>query len=51
MRCRLCEIPHRNVGNRANWIEYHVCRTCMQILGYFSYNSNYLLEYWDASEK
>lgn len=51
MRCRLCDIPHKNAGNRSNWIELRLCRICFQIMDLFSYNSNYLTDYWEGYEK
>ncbi len=46
MRCRICEIPHKNTVDRLNWEETQVCRTCYCLLDFFSLNSNYLDNYW-----
>jgi len=46
MRCRICNSPHKNIGSKRNWIEFQLCRVCSQLIEYFSFNSNYLKEYW-----
>ncbi len=48
MRCRLCELPHKNTRSRVNWEENQVCRTCYYFLDYFSLNCNYLENYWSG---
>lgn len=50
MRCKLCEIPHKNRGKSPLWIEFQVCRACSYVLDVFSWNANYLKEYWDLSD-
>ena len=46
MRCKICNIPHKNTNKRELWIENQVCRICGQILDLFSWNGNNLGEYW-----
>jgi len=50
MRCKLCEIPHKNRGKSPLWIEFQVCRACSYVLDVFSWNANYLKEYWNVSD-
>ena len=45
MRCRMCNLTRKNTGNRDNWNESGIYRTCFQFLGTFSLNCNYLKEY------
>jgi len=46
MRCKICDIPHKNTGRHELWIEQRICRICAQILDLFSWNGNYLQECW-----
>ena len=48
MRCKLCNLPHKNTSRHQSWIEYHVCRACYSILDVFSWNSDCLKEYWEG---
>lgn len=47
MRCRICDLHHKNTGKRRIWEEYCVCRICAYVLDIFSLNHNYLREYWN----
>jgi len=47
MRCRICDLPHKNTGNHQNWKEYQVCRNCFFFFEIFGMNSNYLGGYWN----
>jgi len=47
MRCKLCDLPHKNTSRCVSWIENQMCRTCSYVLELFSWNSNYLKEYWE----
>ena len=46
MRCRICELPHKNCNKYVLWIEFQICRICAYFLEIFSWNNNYLDEYW-----
>ena len=46
MRCKICQITHKNTGKYDLWTEYQVCRICGQILDLFTWNGNNLGEYW-----
>jgi len=46
MRCKICQMPHKNTSRHETWIEHQDCRICSYILGIFSWNGNYLKEYW-----
>jgi hypothetical protein len=46
MRCKLCDLPHKNITRHQSWIEHQICRSCSYVLDVFSWNSNYLKEYW-----
>jgi hypothetical protein len=46
MRCRICQIPHKNTSRFQSWEEEQICRICNGICEYFSWNGNYLHEYW-----
>ena len=46
MRCKICELPHKNTSSHKLWLERQVCRPCGNLLEYFSWNSNYLKNYW-----
>ena len=50
MRCKLCETPHKNRGKSPLWLEFQVCRACSYVLDVFSWNANYLKEYWGLSD-
>jgi len=45
MRCKICQIAHKNTGRFESW-EEQVCRYCGIICDYFSWNGNNLHEYW-----
>ena len=49
MRCKICQTSHKNTGRFQSW-EEQVCRfcgsICDSICDYFSWNGNYLYEYW-----
>jgi len=45
MRCKICQIAHKNTSRFQSW-EEQVCRYCGVICDYFSWNGNYLHEYW-----
>jgi len=51
MRCKLCSTPHKNTNRYKSWNESQVCRTCSCVLEFFSWNSNYLHEYWKGGEE
>ena len=46
MRCNLCNSTHKNTSRHSSWLEYQMCRACSYALDIFSWNSNYLKEYW-----
>ncbi len=46
MRCKICNIPHKNTGRHQLWLEQQICRLCGNLCEYFSWNGNYLQEYW-----
>ena len=46
MRCKICSIPHKNTSRFQLWEDVQVCRLCSSICDYFSWNGNYLHEYW-----
>ena len=46
MRCKICELAHKNISRHELWIELQVCRICGNLLDYFSWNGNYMKEYW-----
>jgi len=46
MRCKICEIPHKNTAKFDLWKENQVCRICGQLFDLFSWNGNNLGEYW-----
>jgi len=48
MRCRICNLPRKNFNRHDLWIEHQVCRMCQRLLEYFSWNNNFLKEYWMA---
>lgn len=47
MRCKICDLPHKNIARHQSWIEHQICRSCSYVLDIFSWNSNYLKEYWE----
>lgn len=47
MRCKVCETPHKNIGKSPLWLEFQVCRQCSYLFDIFSWNANYLQEYWE----
>ena len=47
MRCKICQIPHKNTRKYQLWVEQQVCRFCGDLCEFFSWNGNYLHEYWD----
>ena len=46
MRCKICSSPKKNLVRFQIWEDQQVCRTCSGICDYFSWNGNYLHEYW-----
>ena len=46
MRCRICEIVHKNTKRHELWFEKQVCRTCGSLFELFCWNDNRLLNYW-----
>jgi len=46
MRCKICELAHKNTSRYELWLDRRVCRICGNVLDLFSWNSNYLKEYW-----
>jgi len=46
MRCKICEIPHKNTRKYDLWIENQVCRVCGHLMDFFSLNGNNLGHYW-----
>jgi len=48
MRCRICDLVHKNTKRHKSWISYQVCRTCLFLLEIFSWNNNFLKEHWEA---
>ena len=50
MRCKICEIPHKNTKRHGTWEDHQVCRLCTSVCEYFAWNSNYLNEYWRDGE-
>ena len=46
MRCKICEITHKNTAKYDLWLENQMCRGCSQLLDIFSWNGNNLGEYW-----
>jgi hypothetical protein len=49
MRCTFCSLVHKNTTRHQSWIDYQTCRVCYFILDGFSWNSNYLKEYWGSN--
>lgn len=47
MRCKICQVPHKNTKRFQLWEDTQVCRFCSSICDYFSWNGNYLHEYWE----
>ena len=46
MRCKICSSAHKNTARNQLWNEQQVCRFCGEICDYFTWNGNYLHEYW-----
>ena len=46
MRCKICDITHKNTSKYDLWVENQVCRVCGQVLDFFSWNGNNLGDYW-----
>jgi len=46
MRCKICGLPHKNISRHELWIERQVCRICAYLIEIFSWNNNYLQQYW-----
>jgi len=46
MRCRVCDLPHKNTNRHRPWIQNQICRICAYFLDLFSWNGNHLKEYW-----
>jgi len=51
MRCKICDIPHKNTSRYQLWLEMQVCRVCSGLLEFFSWNGNYLDGYWEDVRK
>jgi len=51
MRCKICDLVHKNTGRKKNWLEHQVCRTCSYFLEIFGANCNYLKEYWNGGSE
>jgi len=49
MRCKLCDLSHKNTARHQSWMEYQTCRACYSIMDIFSWNSNYLKDYWEPN--
>lgn len=49
MRCKICQLPHKNTSRHELWAEFQVCRGCSFILEVFSWNGKNLNEYWKYS--
>ncbi len=49
MRCKLCNIAHKNTARHTSWIQFQVCRRCYFFMDIFSWNTNYMQEYWETS--
>ena len=47
MRCKICSLKHKNIKRHESWVQFQVCRICAYFLDLFSWNGNYLKEYWD----
>ena len=45
MRCKICQIPHKNTSRHQSWSEQRSCRVCYNLCEYFSWNGNWLTEY------
>ncbi len=45
MRCKICQLPHKNTSRHELWVEFQVCRECSFILEVFSWNGANLSEY------
>jgi hypothetical protein len=45
MRCKICQIAHKNTARSTSW-EEQLCRFCNEICDYFSWNGSYLQNYW-----
>ena len=50
LRCKICEFPHKNTARCALWLERQVCRICGNLLELFSWNGNYLKDYWEDTQ-
>ncbi len=48
MRCKICQVSHKNTGRFQLWAEQQVCRMCGDVCEYFSWNGNQLKEYWEG---
>jgi len=46
MMCRICSIPHKNTNRHELWRESKMCRICNGLLEFFSWNHNFLQQYW-----
>ena len=46
MRCKIYDIPHKNISKHDLWLENQVCGICGQIFDLFAWNGNNLEEYW-----
>ena len=45
MRCKICDRPYKNTHRYKIW-EDQFCRICSSLCDYFSFNGNYLKDYW-----
>jgi len=46
MRCKICDLTHKNSKRYESLYEMQLCRECSQTIEIFSWNGNYLQEYW-----
>ena len=46
MRCKICDITHKNTAKYDLWLDHQVCRVCGGLFDLFSWNGNTLGEYW-----
>ena len=46
MSCKICDIPHKNTGRHDLWSQKQVSRVRGILIEHFSWNGNYLPEYW-----
>jgi hypothetical protein len=46
MRCKICDKPYKNTSRYKIW-EDQFCRLCSSLCDHFSFNGNYLKDYWN----